>query len=198
MSSISSPSLIGMRKLIIQELVTVDGYAAGPDGELDFFESVTDYSQVDQDNLQIMENVDTVLLGAATYRMFVEYWPTADETVARSVNTMPKLVFSSTLDKAPWGDWEPARVVRGDAADKVAELKREPGGDIMLWGSLSLARSLIRAGLLDELQLRVIPVAVGAGQRLFPDDLGRLDLELIEAKPYSSGITSMRYRPRRA
>ncbi|MEV0590598.1 dihydrofolate reductase family protein [Nonomuraea cavernae] len=187
-----------MRKLIVQELVTVDGYAAGPDGELDFFESVTDYSQVDQDNLQIMENVDTVLLGAATYRMFVEYWPTADETVATSVNTMPKLVFSSTLDKAPWGDWEPARVVRGDAAEKVAELKREPGGDIMLWGSLSLARSLIRAGLLDELQLRVIPVAVGAGQRLFPGDLGRLDLELIEAKPYSSGITSMRYRPRRA
>ncbi|MFI0357309.1 dihydrofolate reductase family protein [Actinomadura sp. 9N407] len=187
-----------MRKLIVQELITVDGYVAGAGGELDFFESVTDYSEVDRDNLQLLENVDTILLGAATYEMFVQYWPTADETVAKMVNALPKLVFSSTLDKAPWGDWQEAQVVRGNAADKVAELKRQPGKDIMLWGSLSLARSLIQAGLLDELQLRVIPVAIGKGLKLFPDDLGRLDLQLTEAKPYASGITSLHYRPRHA
>jgi dihydrofolate reductase len=186
-----------VRKLIIQELVSVDGYVAGPDGDLGFFESVTDYSQVDQDNLRILADVDTVLLGAETYRMFVQYWPTADETVAKTVNTLPKVVFSATLDEAPWGDWEAARVVRGDAAEEVAALKRQPGGDMMLWGSLSLARSLIRAGLLDELQLRVIPVAVGEGRKLFPGDLNRLDLELTEARPYDSGIVSLHYRPRR-
>ncbi|TDD39741.1 reductase [Actinomadura sp. KC06] len=186
-----------MRRLIVQELITVDGYVAGPDGELDFFDSVSDYSHVDRDNLQILEDVDTVLLGADTYRMFVQYWPTADEPVANTVNTMPKLVFSSTLNEAPWGTWQPAEVVKGDAAAKVADLKRQPGKDLMLWGSLSLARSLTRAGLLDELQLRVVPVAIGSGEKLFPDDLGRLDLELIEGKLYPSGIISTRYRPRR-
>ncbi|TDB87082.1 reductase [Actinomadura sp. KC216] len=184
-----------MRRLIVQELITVDGYVAGPQGELDFFDSVSDYSHVDQDNLQILEDVDTVLLGADTYRMFVQYWPTADETVATMVNTMPKLVFSSTLDEAPWGTWRPAQVVKGDAAAKVADLKRQPGKDIMVWGSLTLARALTGAGLLDELQLRVVPVAIGDGLRLFPQNLGRLDLELIEAKPYPSGIISTRYRP---
>ncbi|WUI00306.1 dihydrofolate reductase family protein [Spirillospora sp. NBC_00431] len=187
-----------MRRLIVQELVTVDGFVAGPDGELDFFDSVSDYSHVDRDNLQLLEDVDTVLLGAATYRMFVQYWPTADETVATAVNTMPKLVFSSTLEEAPWGDWAPARVVKGDAAAKVADLKRQPGKDILVWGSLSLAGSLARAGLLDELQLRVVPVAIGDGRRLFPDDLGRRDLDLVEASPYPSGIISARYRPRPA
>lgn len=186
-----------MRKLVVQELVTVDGFVAGPGGELDFFESVTDYSEVDRDAVRHLETVDTVLLGAATYRMFVEYWPTADEPVANVVNSLPKLVFSATLDKAPWGDREEAQIVRGDAAQAVTALKERPGKDIMLWGSLSLARSLIRAGLLDELQLRVIPVAIGSGLKLFPGDLGRLDLELIEVRPYISGVTAMHYRPRR-
>jgi dihydrofolate reductase len=186
-----------MRRLIVQELVSVDGYAAGPGGELDFFESVTDFEQMDRDNLRIMEGVDTVLLGANTYREFVEYWPTADEMVAEMVNTVPKLAFSSTIDEAPWGDWEPARVVRGDAATEVAALKEQPGRDLMLWGSLSLARSLIGAGLLDELQLRVLPVALGDGLNLFPDGLRRLDLELVETKPYESGVVATHYRPRR-
>lgn len=185
-----------MRKLIVQELITVDGYVAGPGGELDFFETVSDYSHVDRDNLRLLEDVDTILLGAATYRMFVQYWPTADETVANVVNTLPKLVFSSTLERAPWGDWPAAQVVHGDAVENVTALKRRPGKDIMVWGSLSLAGALTRAGLLDELQLRVIPVAIGDGRNLFPDDLGRLDLDLVEAKPYPSGITSMHYRAR--
>lgn len=187
-----------MRRLIVQELITVDGFVAGPDGELDFFDSVSDYSHVDRDNLRLLEDVDTVLLGAATYRMFVEYWPTADETVATAVNTIPKIVFSSTLERAPWGDWDPARVVKEHAAATVADLKRRRGKDILVWGSLSLAGALTRAGLLDELQLRVVPVAIGDGRKLFPDDLGRRDLELVEGRLYPSGIISTRYRPRRA
>lgn len=92
-----------MRKVILQELVTVDGLAAGPNGELDFFDVVTDYSEVDRDNLQMLEGVDTILLGDRTYRMFVEYWPTAEgEPVAESVNTIPKVVFMSTNTSPAW------------------------------------------------------------------------------------------------
>jgi hypothetical protein len=90
------------RRVIVQELVSVDGFVAGPSGELEFFEAVSDYSEVDQDNLSILDQVDTILLGTTTYRMFVEYWPTAaDELMADVVNSTPKIVFSSTLDRAP-------------------------------------------------------------------------------------------------
>jgi dihydrofolate reductase len=132
-----------------------------------------------------------VLLGASTYRMFVEYWPTAEnELVADAVNGTPKTVFSSTLDAAPWGRHAPARVVRGDAAEHVRRLRGEPGGDILLWGSISLAQALFAAGLVDEVHLNVVPVAVGAGRRLFADGQR---LVLRETKAYASGIVSLRY-----
>jgi dihydrofolate reductase len=185
------------RKVIVQELVTVDGFAAGPGGELDFFDAVPDYTEVDRDNLAALQQVDTILLGAATYRMFIEYWPTAEgEPVAKAVNTIPKLVFSSTLEAAPWGDWPEAQVVRGPAVDEVAALKERPGGDVMVWGSLSLARSLLAAGLVDEVQLRVCPIPLGAGLRLFTEETAHVGLELLEATPYSSGIVALRYATR--
>jgi dihydrofolate reductase len=185
-----------MRKVIVQELVTLDGFAAGSDNELDFFESVADYSEVDRDNLQALQNVDTILLGAATYRLFVEYWPTAeDELVAKAVNTIHKIVFSSTLDSAPWGSWPEARLVHGNATDEVASLRQGPGKDIMVWGSLSLAQSLLGARLVDEIELRVCPIVLGNGRRLFTDTTTGLQPELLEAKTYKSGIVSLRYRP---
>src|SRR5262245_11961305 len=121
-----------MRRVILQELVSLDGFAAGPDDELDFFETVTDYGEVDADNLEMLKDIDTVLLGAQTYRLFVDYWPTAaGEPVAEAVNTIAKVVFSATLDRAPWGRWDPARVVGADATDEVARLKQQPGADMI-------------------------------------------------------------------
>jgi dihydrofolate reductase len=187
-----------MRKVIVQQLTTVDGFAAGPNDELDFFEAVDDYSEVDRDNIEILQGVDTIVLGARTYRMFVDYWPTAEgEPVAELVNALPKLVFSSTLEAAPWGTWEPAQVVRRDVADEITELKAEAGGDLMVWGSLSLSQSLLRSGLVDEIQLRVCPIALGAGRQLFPNGAEPLGLRLAEAKPYGSGIVSLTYHPAR-
>jgi dihydrofolate reductase len=187
------------RRVIVQELVTVDGFVAGPSGELEFFEAVSDYSEVDQDNLSILGQVDTILLGSKTYRLFVDYWPTAEgELMAELVNSTPKIVFSSTLDRAPWGRWEPARVRKGSAVDHVQQLQREPGRDVMVWGSISLAQSLLNAGLVDEIQLRVIPTMVGHGRTLLTEDTDRQDLTLLEAKPYASGIVSLRYAVTRA
>ena len=184
----------GRRRVIVQELVSVDGYVAGPSGELDFFDKVADYSEVDQDNLSFLRAVDTVLLGTETYRLFVDYWPTAEgELIADAVNTTPKIVFSSTLDSAPWGRWEPARVVSGSAVDHVNQLRHAPGGDIIVWGSISVAQSLLGAGLVDEIQLRVVPIAIGHGRSLFTVDASRGGLALLEAKAYASGIVSLRY-----
>lgn len=181
-----------MRNVIVQELVSVDGMAAGPNGELDFFDTVSDYREPDTDNLALLRTVDTVLLGSVTYRMLASYWPTAEgEIVAERVNTIPKVVFSSTLAEAPWGQYPPARVVAGSAADEVRRLVAQPGGDIIVWGSLTVAQSLLAAGLVNALHLLVIPRVLGVGRRLFTEDVG--DLALHAAKPYSSGIVSLRY-----
>lgn len=182
-----------MRKVIVQQLVSIDGFVADTSGGLEFFETVQDYSQVDQENVAILRNVDAILLGADTYRLFVEYWPTADdEVVAPAVNSIPKIVFSSTLDSAPWGRHEPARILDGDAVAEVRRLREEPGQGMMVWGSISLTQSLLKAGLVDEIQLRAVPVALGSGRTLF-GDAGPRALSLLEARPFDSGIVSLRY-----
>ncbi|MFI5713253.1 dihydrofolate reductase family protein [Kribbella sp. NPDC051620] len=177
-----------MRRLIFQEFVTLDGYAAGPGDSLDFFTTVTDQS--DDDNLALLESVDTMLLGATTYRLFVDYWPTATDRLAPRLNELRKVVASSTLGAAPWGDWEPGEVVV-DAVAAVTALKAEEGKDIVLWGSISLFHSLLTAGLVDEVQLRVCPVVVGSGKSVFPS--GQFSLELIEAGPWATNGVLLRY-----
>jgi dihydrofolate reductase len=179
-----------MRRLIFQEFVTLDGYAAGPGDSLDFFETVT--GQDDEDNLALLESVDTMLLGATTYRLFVGYWPTATDLLAPRLNALRKVVVSSTLSSAPWGEWESGEVV-ADAVAAVSALKAEEGKDIVLWGSISLFHSLLTAGLVDEVQLRVCPAVVGGGKSVFPS--GQFLMELIDASPWATNGVLMRYRP---
>jgi dihydrofolate reductase len=179
------------RRLIFQEYVTLDGFAAGVGDELDFFDTV---APEDDDNLELLERVDTMVLGARTYRLFADYWPTAtDEDLAPKLNALRKVVASTTLDSAPWGDGEPAEVVT-DAVEAVAALKREDGKDLVLWGSITLFHDLLEAGLVDEIQLRVCPLLLGAGKPVFPAGT-TLGLHLIEAKPWATGGVLLRYEP---
>ena len=179
-----------MRQLIFQEYVTLDGYAAAPDGSLDFFDAITGLD--DRDNLELLEHVDTMLLGATTYRLFAEFWPTATDSFAPSLNALRKVVVSSTLTSAPWGDWEPGEIITDAVAD-VAALKAEDAKDIILWGSISLFHTLLAAGLVDEVQLRVCPTVIGAGKPVFPS--GQFSMELIEARPLATNGALLRYRP---
>lgn len=190
MSSAAARGLPGMRKVIVQELVTVDGFLADQAGGLDFFAAVTDYTELEQHNREMMAAADTILLGAATYRLFVEVWPTADgEPMAEAVNTTPKIVYSGSLGAAPWGRFAAAEVVKGDAADHVRALKTTSGGDIVVWGSISLAASLMAAGQVDELRLAMVPTMIGTGRSL--GATGGLTLQ--DATAYRSGIVNLRY-----
>lgn len=184
-----------MRRLIFQEYVTLDGYAAGPDGGLEFFDAIS--SHPDTDNLELLESVDTMLLGAETYRLFAGFWPTeasADEPIAAKLNALRLVVVSTKLDSAPWGPYEPGLVVRD--LDAVRALKAEQTGkDIILWGSITLFQSLLRAGLVDEVQLRICPVLLGVGKSAFPSGGSPVGLELIEARPWGAGGVLVRYRP---
>ena len=180
--------------MIFQEYVTLDGYAAGPDGGLEFFDTIAE--QADVDNLALLENVDTMLLGAETYRLFAGFWPTpasAGEEIAPKLNALRLVVVSTRLQSAPWGSYEPGMVVRD--LDGVRELKAADGKNIILWGSITLFQSLLKAGLVDEVQLRVCPLLLGSGKSAFPSGGPPVDLELVEARPWAKGGVLLRYHP---
>jgi dihydrofolate reductase len=184
-----------MRKLIVQQWVTVDNIAAEEDGGLSFVSG-----EPFDDNIEspfksslmgFIDSVDTMVLGANTYAMSKDYWPHAEEQgeYGQKLNNLTKFVASSKLDDAPWGDF-PAATVTRDPAATIRELKEQSGKDIWLWGSLKLMHSLLAAGLVDEVRMLVSPASRGKGTRVFED---RRDLELLEATSFENGLALLRY-----
>jgi len=139
-------------------------------------------------------NMDTALMGRVTYQEWQPFWPTSQiEPYASFINNVPKFVFSKTLDGV---DWQNITLVKGSLVEKVNELKRLPGKDIGVQGSISLQRSLIEANLLDELMLAIHPVVVGRGRRYFQDGDELKRFELIDCKTSGSGVLMATYRLR--
>ena len=188
-----------MRKLIVQQWVTVDNIAAEEDGGFSFVSgepfSETDTSAFKASVMGFMDSVDTMILGANTYAQSVGYWPYAEEQgeYGEKLNNLTKFVASSKLDDAPWGDF-PAATVTRDPAATIRELKEQSGKDIWLWGSLRLMHSLLDSGLVDEVQMRVCPASRGKGRRIFEDSQ---DLKLVEATPFENGVVLLRYEIRK-
>ena len=121
------------------------------------------------------------------------FWPTSTSEFAPPMNEILKVVFSKTLERA---DWPETRIASGDLAEEVERLKREPGNDLIAYGGARLDQALSRLGLVDEYQLMVQPAALGAGLPLFKDLPAPLQLELVEATTYPSGLAIHVYRPR--
>jgi len=189
-----------MRKLILEEWLSVDGFAVDRDGKLDFFPASETDKFSDGDQLKFLDSVDTILLGRRTYELFVSFWPTAmidKEVIADRLNTLPKLVFSRTLSEAPWGKWHPAQVVSGDAVAEIKRLKAQDGKHMVLWGSLSLAQELIAADLIDEYHLQISPTIVGGGRRLFPSLQSYAKLKRVNVRTYDNGMVFLHYEPER-
>lgn len=185
-----------MRKVVFQEFLSLDGYAADQQHSTKFFEGPEFAGESDKDLLAEMDRFDTILLGANTYKMFAGFWPNAtndEQVVADKLNSIPKIVFSRTLQSAPWGKWPAATIESGDAVKAVTRLKKRPGKDMVLWGSISLAQDLMRANLIDEYQFRVVPVLLGGGIPLF-SKAGKASMELTNTKAYPSGLLLIEYR----
>ena len=132
------------------------------------------------------------LMGRTTYQEMAGFWPTSDDEYAKPMNDLPKVVFSTTLTKA---DWPRSTIARGDLADEVNALKREPGQDLIAWGGATFVQSLSRHRLVDEYRLIVKPVALGAGLPLFAGFTDPFVLDLIEARAYGDGSVLHIYRP---
>lgn len=194
-----------MRKLIVDEFMSLDGVVQAPGGEDEdrsggFRHGGWQMGYLDDASVErILAGIHEAggfLLGRGTYEIFAAYWPhaPADESAfAEPLNTKPKWVASRTLDGEL--EWENATLLEGDAATAVAELKRGDGGDIHVIGSAGLVRSLIDAGLVDELRLVIYPLVLGGGKRIFGDDGELRRLRLVETEPTSTGAIFATYAP---
>jgi dihydrofolate reductase len=179
-----------MRKVTASLFSTLDGVVEAPNEWQFAFDD-----EMGAAISRLFDELDTVLLGRVTYTEWAGYWPTsADEPFASWINRIPKYVASGTLDTVD--EWQHSTLIKGSVADFVAELRQQDGGGIGTAGSPSLVRSLLDAGLLDELTLLIHPVVAGGGRkRLFADDAALTKLELIESQPTSSGVIIATYRP---
>jgi dihydrofolate reductase len=184
---------VPMRKVVASEFVSLDGVMEAPERWAFGFVN-EELGRWTMDELLASE---AILLGRKTYEGFADYWPSAtDETgLADRMNGMPKFVVSTTLEGSL--TWSNSTLIGGDAARRVSELKRRPGGEVLVLASADLVRALTRHGLVDEYRLRVAPVVVGSGKRLFEDGPKTTILELVETKRFGSGVVVLNYRPKR-
>jgi len=184
-----------MRKFIVQQWVTIDNIAAEEDGGLSFVTTSTFAASGDEDlgaiALGFIDTVDTMILGANTYAMAKDYWPTNDDQgeYGEKLNNLSKFVASSNLKDAPWGKF-PAATVTADPIATIRELKKQDGKNIWLWGSLKLMQFMFEAGVIDEVHLRVCPTTRGKGVRMFED---RYKMKLIKAESFENGVVMLQY-----
>jgi dihydrofolate reductase len=181
-----------MRKIVAGLFLSLDGVYESPDKwHFPYWSDEMGEAVGSQ-----MAASDTMLLGRVTYQEFAGYWPqqtNADVEIADYMNNTPKLVVSTTLDGVE--EWQNSTLIRGNVAEELARLKRQPGKDIAITGSGTLIRSLLRDGLLDELRLLVHPIVVGSGKRLFVDGTGQHPLKLVDAQTFSTGVLYLTYQP---
>lgn len=189
-----------MRKLILEEWMTLDGFVTDKNNQLNFFTDLTPEQNTfsDSDQLKFMDSIDTILLGRKTYELFVDFWPntTIDkEVIADKLNETKKIVFSNAIHNAPWGKWNSAEVTNSDVVKVIKDLKYLPGKDMVLWGSISLAQTLMRENLIDEYHIRLCPVLTGSGRSLFTSEINLRQLTLIEMRHYNTGVVFLNYKP---
>lgn len=185
-----------MGKVIVEQIVTADGYAADTEGGIGFFDASGDFKDAEEDQMKMLESVGAIVFGATTYRMFADYWPGADEELERvtgPINSLPKFVVSNTLRSAPWGERGEVEILGGDGVDSVRHLRQRVHGDLMIWGSLILTDALFRARQVDVLRLRTVPVLLGEGRSFAPDGLGELKLSLQQVKSHPCGLVVVQY-----
>ena len=188
-----------MGRLVVQETVTADGFAADSDGNFTFTQKVEGrVEEWDRHQFAWLDGIDAMVMGAKTYELFSSYWPTpasADEIIADKLNALDRYVFSTTLREAPWGSLGECRIESGDAAEAIRRIKQGTAGDVALWGSLTLARAFFAAGEVDELRLLVMPVVLGAGRGFVPE--GTQPLALRGTETFDSSLVELVYDVRR-
>ena len=172
--------------------MSVDGFVAGPKGELDWM--TWDHDDKLNEFINVLtDSSDTILLGRKMTDGFVNYWenivnnqPESPEfSFAKKMVDIPKIVFTKTLDESKWNN---TTLAKGNLADEIANLKKQKGKDIVVYGGAGFVSSLIKEGLIDEFHLFINPIAIGKGLTIFSDLPDKLKLKMTKSKKYDCGI----------
>ena len=179
-----------MAKLIMWNLMTLDGFVEGPNRDISWHEDVWG-EDLERLSIEQLHAAGGLLFGRVTYELMANHWPNAAGEVADFMNATPKYVFSRTLQQSGWNN---TRMFAADAVDTVTQLKRDAAKDIFLFGSADLASHLIPHGLIDEFRIAVNPIILGGGTPLFkPGE--RIKLKLLDSRAHSTGAVILRYAP---
>jgi dihydrofolate reductase len=183
---------VSMKKVTAGLFVSLDGVTESPEKwQLPYFND-----EMGEAVGAAMAAADAMLLGRVTYQEFASYWPgvsSEDQPFADYMNNSPKYVASRTLE-GPL-EWNNSTLIKGNLVEEIAKLKRQPGKNIGITGSVTLVQSLLEQDLLDELGLMIHPVVVGSGKRLFEEGGDPKKLKLVESKTFSTGVVYLTYQP---
>jgi len=187
-----------MRKLKLQVQMTVDGYIAGPNGEMDFMVWDWDH-ELEQYVAELTDPVDCIVLGRKLAEGFIPHWAAVatkpedpQYAAGRKFTETHKVVFTKTLEEPLW---ENTVLAKGELVDEITRLKNQKGKDIIAYGGASFVSSLVREGLFDEFHLFVNPAAIGRGMPIFQELEGKQGLTLVKATPFTCGIVVLNYEP---
>jgi dihydrofolate reductase len=176
-----------MRKIVAGLHMSLDGVIESPEKwSFDYY-----CDEIGQSIKSRRDATGTLLLGRTMYQEFAAVWPGQSGEVADFMNNTPKLVASTTLTSLGWAG---ATLIDGDVVAALTALRRQPGKNITITGSATLVRSLIHAGMLDELHLLVCPIVLGGGKRLFDEKGGRVPLRLAASESFSTGVVHLTYQ----
>jgi dihydrofolate reductase len=186
-----------MGKIIMSENVSLDGVVEDPAGDEGFrvggwVGRIADREEVAKVTLDEARDTEALLLGRRSYEWLAARWPSRSGELADRLNGLPKYVVSSTLEEPTWNN---STVIKGDVVNEVSKLKQELNGDIVVPGSFQLLRTLIEHDLVDELRLKIYPVVLGAGKRLFGESSDKKPMRLINARTLDDGIAFLTYQP---
>ncbi len=183
-----------MRKLKLQVQITVDGYIAGPNGEMDWMTFNWD-SELRKYVTEITEPVDCIVLGRKLAQGFIPHWASnPEEEGADKMNNLKKVVFTKTLDKSEWVN---TVLAKGDLVDEISNLKIQDGKDIIAYGGATFVSALIKHGLIDEFHLFINPTAIGNGMTIFKELDSKENLTLVKSMSFDCGIVGLNYEPKR-
>ena len=183
-----------MGKLVISENVTLDGVVQDPAGDEGFRVGgwvglIKDSPQLNKIALDEALRAEALLLGRRSYEWFAARWPSRSGELADRLNSLPKYVVSSTLEDPAWN----STVLKGDVVDEVSKLKQELNGEILVPGSFQLLRTLMEHDLVDELRLKIYPVALGAGERLFGETSDKRPMRLVDTQTVEGDVVFLTY-----
>ena len=183
-----------MRKLLVFNLITLDGFFEGPGQNIDWHNVDAEFNEF---ALEQLAELGVIIFGRVTYQGMASFWPTPfalenDPVVAAQMNSISKIVVSRTLDKVEWNN---TRLIKDNLAQEITRLKEQPGKDLAIFGSANLAASLLQMGLIDEIRVIVNPLLLGQGTPLFQGIAAPLKLKLLKTRTFHNGNLLLCYEP---